>query len=503
MSCLIMACMDTMTAELTIERDSRTALYLQLAELLAWRMGTGELPPGARLPSERDLARQLAISRTTVVSAYRELESRGLVRGHVGRGTFVCAVPAETGAPFAWRGKLALGAQRTLDGSLRTLARHGSDRAVISLATGAGALDLFPMDAFRDLADRVLSRGAHAALGLGPTEGQPKLRRAIAARIGVRPEQVLVVNGAQQGLDLVARCLLDPGDTVVMDRPGYVGAIQVFRAAGANIVGWDIERADPNELEDLLLRYRPKLLYTNPTFHNPTGRTLDLHERHDLLDLAVRYRLPVVEDDLYRDTWFETPPPPSLRQLDQHQLVIQVSTFSKTIAGGMRLGFLAAADAIVDQLALVKQRIDVASPSFEQLIVAEFVSGAGYDEHLSTLRVAHRVRYEALLAAIRHHLPPGTFSFAPVDGGMYLWCSVGHEIDTRELIEPATQAGVVFVPGDVFYPARYDGSGRHKLRLCFSAVPPAQIEEGIRRLAPAIYAARTFSDSCLPSPALV
>ena len=259
-----------------------------------------------------------------------------------------------------------------------------------SLWQPAQARWIFPMDAFRDLADRVLSRGAHAALGLGPTEGQPKLRRAIAARIGVRPEQVLVVNGAQQGLDLVARCLLDPGDTVVMDRPGYVGAIQVFRAAGANIVGWDIERADPNELEDLLLRYRPKLLYTNPTFHNPTGRTLDLHERHDLLDLAVRYRLPVVEDDLYRDTWFETPPPPSLRQLDQHQLVIQVSTFSKTIAGGMRLGFLAAADAIVDQLALVKQRIDVASPSFEQLIVAEFVSSAGYDEHLSTLRVAHR-----------------------------------------------------------------------------------------------------------------
>ena len=488
---------------LTIERNGNTTIYLQLAEALAWRIGTGELLPRMRLPSERDLARQLGISRTTAVSAYRELEARGLVRGHVGRGTYVCAGPAESGAPFAWRGKVALGAQRTLDGSLRTLARHGSDRAVISLATGAGALDLFPMDAFRRLADRVLSRGAHAALGLGPTEGQPKLRRAIASRIGVTTEQVLIVNGAQQGLDLIARCLLDPGDTVIMDRPGYVGAIQVFRSAGANIVGWDIERADPEELEDLLLRYRPKLLYTNPTFHNPTGRTLDLHERRDLLDLAVRYRLPVIEDDLYRETWFSTRPPPPLRQLDQHQLVIQISTVSKTMAGGMRLGWLVAAESIIDQLALAKQRVDVASPSLEQLLVAEFLAERGYDDHLATLRVAHRQRHDALIAAIHRHLPPGTLNFAPVDGGLYLWCSVGYNIDTRDLLDPATLAGVVFVPGDVFYPTRCDSSGRHELRLCFSAVPPAMIDEGIRRLAPAIDAARTRAGGMRSEAALV
>jgi 2-aminoadipate transaminase len=493
-----------MTLEgLTIERDGRTAIYLQVAEALAWRIDTGDLPPGARLPSERDLARQLGISRTTAVSAYRELEARGLVRGHVGRGTYVCAGPADSGAPFAWRGKVALGAQRTLDGSLRTLARHGSDRSVISLATGAGALDLFPIDAFRHLADRVLSRGAHAALGLGPTEGQPKLRRVVASRIGVTPEQVLIVNGAQQGLDLIARCLLDPGDTVIMDRPGYLGAIQVFRAAGATIVGWDIGRADPEELEDLLLRYRPKLLYTNPSFNNPTGRTLDVHERRDLLDLAVRYRMPIIEDDLYRDTWFDSPPPPSLRQLDQHQLVIQVNTFSKTIAGGMRLGWLVAAESIVDQLALAKQRVDVASPSLEQLLIADFLATGGYDEHLATLRVAHRQRHDALIDAIHRNLSPGTLSFAPVDGGLYLWCSVGHDVDARELLDAATQAGVVFVPGDVFYPVSCDGSGRHELRICFSAVPPAMIDEGIRRLAQAIDAARSHARNLRTEPALV
>lgn len=493
--------MDVRLDGLTIERGGSGALYQQLTDLLAWRVSTGELPPGARLPSERDLASQLGISRTTVVSAYRELEARGLVRGHVGRGTFVCAGPVESGAPFAWRGKVAVSAQRTLDSSLRTLARHGSDRAVISLATGVGALDLIPMDSFRLFADNVLRRGAHSALGLGPTEGQPKLRRALANRAGVPAERILVVNGAQQGLDLIARCLLDPGDTVIMDRPGYLGAIQVFRAAGATIVGWDIMRADPDELEDLLIRYRPKLLYTNPTFQNPTGRTLDIHERHNLLDLAVRYRLPVVEDDLYRDTWFSTPPPPSLSRLDQHQLVIQVNTFSKTIAGGLRLGWISAAEPIIDQLALVKQRIDVATPSFEQLLIAEMLSTNTYDEHLATIRVAHKQRHQVLLSAIHHHLPPGTLSYAPVDGGLYLWCAVGHGVDTRALLRLATEAGVVFVPGDVFYPTSADGSGRNEMRLCFTSIPPAMIEEGIRRLAPALQA--SHQSDRVTEPALV
>src|SRR5262249_14216892 len=147
------------------------------------------------------------------------------------------------------------------------------------------------------------------------------LRRALARRHGARPEEVLVVSGAQQGLDLVARCLIDPGDAVLMDRPGYLGAIQTFRSAGAYVVGWDAVAADVDELESLILRYRPKLLYTSPTFGNPTGRTLGLAARRALLEMAGRYRLPIVEDDPYRDLHFGAPPPPSLERLDARRLV--------------------------------------------------------------------------------------------------------------------------------------------------------------------------------------
>ena len=304
-----------LTIEQQFVRTSRP-LYAHLVTLLEGAIARGDLPSGSRLPPERELANRLRISRTTVVSAYRELESRGLLRGYVGRGTFVCASPEPTGAPFAWRGKIAAAALRSSDSTLRETMRHSSDARLLSLAAGEPAIDCFPTAAFRKAIDRVLTRDAHAAWRHGPTEGQPALREAIAERFGVAAESVLVISGAQQGLDLLARCLIDPGDSVIVDRPGYLGAIQSFHAAGAKLIGWDIAKADVDELEDLLVRYRPKLIYTNPTFENPTGITMPIRTRRELLRLAERYRVPIVEDATYRELYFRDPPPPSLRDLD-------------------------------------------------------------------------------------------------------------------------------------------------------------------------------------------
>jgi DNA-binding transcriptional MocR family regulator len=472
---------------LKLERRNHSPLYLQICNALETAIEVGELPPGERLPSERDLARQLDVSRTTVVSAYDELRARGLVRGQVGRGTFVEARPEQSGAPFAWRGKVSLGALRTLDPTIGWITRAASDPELISFAAAIPALDLFPVEQFKEAEAAVLERGALRALTLAPTEGHPELRQAAARRAGVRPEQILVISGAQQGLDLIARCLLDPGDTVVMDRPGYLGAIQTFRAAGASIVGWDVERADPSaslrtcldELEDLLVRYRPKLLYTNPTFQNPTGRVMPAGVRRELLELANRHRLPIIEDEPYRDLAFEGAPPPSLFQLDRNALVIHIHTFSKTLAGGLRLGWLAAAEEIIDQLALFKQRSDVTSPSLSQLAVAGMLAGNGFDRHMRLLRAEHRRRYEAMRAALDRHVPAGVLITRPVQGGLYIWCMLQRRIDSHELLHRAEAEGVVFVHGAAFYP---DGAGRSQFRLCFSGVPPDRIDKGIRRL---------------------
>ncbi|HEY8598981.1 MAG TPA: PLP-dependent aminotransferase family protein [Thermomicrobiales bacterium] len=458
--------------------DSRPR-YRQLCEVLAAAIASGDLAAGSRLPSERDLAAQLGVSRTTAVNAYRELEARGLVRGHVGRGTFVSATPVSDDAPFAWRGKVALGAQRIVDPALHALVRDAGAE-VVSFAPGVAALDHFPLDTFRTLSDAILRRDP-AALALGPTEGQPGLRRVLAARSGVRPEQVLILAGAQQGLDLVARCLLDPGDTVVMDRPGYLGAIQPFRAAGARIVGWSIESGALDELEDAIVRYRPKFLYTNPTFQNPTGHTLPVGVRHELLELAARHRLPIVEDGTYQDLGFAGKPPPALRELDDQGLVISVNTFSKTLAPGLRLGWLIAPESIVDQLALIKARADVFSAGLMQLVVAEFLVGRRYDDHVRALNAEHARRHEVMLTALRREIAPGLLKVAPATGGLFLWGHLTGAIDARDLLDESLAAGVTFVPGEQFYP---DGGGKYELRLCFSSAAPEQIVAGVRRLAP-------------------
>ena len=486
----------TVWPSVALERGAGQApLYQQLVDALAWQIDTGALPQGRRLPSERDLAQHLGVSRTTVVSAYRELEARGMLRGHVGRGTFVCA-PLRSGdgsgtesAPFAWRGKVSQAAQRTSDGMLRAIVRHSTDADLIAFAAGAPALDAFPVDMMRDALNRALQREGQRAFDHSSVEGHPRLRRAIAARHGLRPERVQIINGAQQGLDLIARCLLDPGDWVVMDRPGYLGAIQTFRAAGANISGWDIARADLEELEDLFLRHRPKLLYTCPTFSNPTGRTLSAAERHALLDLATRYRVPIIEDDPYRELSFTGVVPATLREIDTQGLVIQLNTFSKEIGPGLRLGWLTATEAIVEQLTLIRQRVDVSSPPLLQLAVADLLTTSAFDQHMLALRSEHVRRHDAMLAALQREIPPGMLTYAPASGGVFLWARLqAPGVTARELLAETTARGVVFVPGEAFYADSASGAGRSELRLAFATQSPERIALGVRRISEALRA---------------
>lgn len=479
-------------ANLTLKRGNGLDLYRQLVGELERAIEAGELKDGERLPSERQLAAQLGLSRTTVVNTYRELESRGLVRGHVGRGTFVCASSEAIEAPFAWRGKVS--AETALLNNSATahdLLRHSTNPDLISFAFLMPALECFPTNEFRRAVDHAIKLHSTEGFGIGPTEGQPRLKRLLARRFRVKPEQVLIVSGAQQGLDLVARCLLDPGDAVIIDRPGYIGAIQNFRAAGAKLIGWDVMRSDLGELEDLILRYRPKLICTNPTFQNPTGRTLPLSERQELLALAARYRVPVIEDDPYRDTALAGSPPPTLFQLDTSNTVISLGTFSKTLAPGLRLGWLLASEFVVDQLALIKGRQILFSGGLEQLAVAELLENGTYDSHLVRLRAEHMERWNVMKRALEQHMPARSLTFNSPLGGLHFWCRLLNGVTSPQLFQLSLSKGVALVGGEVFYAD--SGAGRHEFRLCFTSVPAGKIEAGIKRLAEAVNAADSDS----------
>ena len=465
--------------ERQFERSARP-LYGHLVTLFENAIARGDLPSGARLPPERELASRLRISRTTVVAAYRELESKGLLRGFVGRGTFVCAAPEPSGTPFAWRGKIASAALRSSDPTMRDVISYSSNERLLSMAAGEPALDQFPTAAFQGAIEHVLKTDAHATWRHGPTEGQPALRQAIADRFKVPAESVLIIAGAQQGLDLLARCLVDPGDAVIIDRPGYLGAIQSFRAAGAKLIGWDVIKNDVDELEDLLVRYRPKLIYTNPTYQNPTGVTMPIRTRRELLDLAERYRVPIVEDGTYRELGFTGSAPPSLHELDTQNLVIHLNSFSKMLAPGLRLGWLSATPSIVDQIAIIKQRLDPHTQNLGQFALARLIRDGSFDTHLKTLRAEHARRCMQMVAAIQRYVPAGTLRLGRPHGGLYLWCRLTVPVNSRALLEKALAEGVAFVPGDAFYA---DPAGESELRLCFSSVLPSAIDDAVRRLA--------------------
>jgi DNA-binding transcriptional MocR family regulator len=444
--------------------------YRHLVTLIEEGIVRGALPAGFRLPPERELAAAMRISRATVVSAYRELEARGLARGYVGRGTFVSARPDTASAPFAWRGKMAAAALLSTDTTVRDLMRAASDPGLTSLAAGVPAIDCFPTEAFQRATSAVLAKHADAAWRHGPTEGLPRFREALAARFGGEPEHILVLAGAQQGLDLLARCLIDPGDAVIIDRPGYLGAIQTFRSAGARLVGWDIARADVDELEELLLRYRPKLIYTNPTHQNPTGVTLPIRLRRELLELAARYRVPIVEDDTYRELSFGAPSPPSLFTLDDaHTVVIRLNSFAKMLAPGLRLGWISAVRPIVEQLAMIKQQCDPHTQNLSQLVVCQLLEHGVFDRHLATLTAEHRRRRDAMVQALRQHVPAPALRFGVPDGGIYLWCRLESHISARSVQEHALSESVMLLTGEPFY---VDQGGADHLRLCFTAQRP-------------------------------
>jgi DNA-binding transcriptional MocR family regulator len=462
-------------------------LYRRLVALVEGGIARGEVAAGYRLPPERDLARVLHVSRATVVSAYRELESRGLVRGYVGRGTFVSARPDAGSAPFAWRGKIAASALQANDTAIRDLVRAAADPALMSLAAGEPALDCFPTEAFHRAMNDVLAKDAATAWRHGSTEGLPRFRAALAERFGGEADHILVIAGAQQGLDLLTRCLVDRGDAVILDRPGYLGAIQTFRNAGARMIGWDIARADIDELEELLLRYRPKLIYTNPTHHNPTGVTLPIRTRRELLELAARYRVPIVEDDTYRELALESTPPPSLYKLDEARaVVIGINSFSKMLAPGLRLGWISAVKPIIEQLALIKQQIDPHTQNLAQMVICELLQRGVFDKHLVTLKAEHRRRRDAMVQALRQHVAAGTLRFTVPDGGMYLWCQLPSRIRARAVQERAARDAVMIVTGEPFY---VDQGGAHQLRICYTSQPSSRAPRAAQVITRAIAAA--------------
>jgi DNA-binding transcriptional MocR family regulator len=303
-------------------------------------------------------------------------------------------------------------------------------------------------------------------------------------------EQVLVTTGAQQGLDLLARAFLRPGDSVIVEEPTYLGALQSFIAAGIRLLGVPLDgrglRLDI--LANLLASHHPKLIYTLPTFQNPSGISQDLERRVGLLALAARHGVPVVEDDPFRPLFYEKPPPPTMKALDQCRSVIYLGTFSKMLFPGLRLGWIAAPRPVIEQLVRIKQRVDLYGNVLAQCAAAAFLEAGCLEKHLVSVRGAYRRRRDAMVAALAEHCPDLTFNIPA--GGFNLWCQLPLNLESRDFLTEAGLRGVVFAPGELFYAG---SGGENALRLNFSAQSEKQIWEAIARLGQALAALQSSS----------
>ncbi|HEX4818787.1 MAG TPA: PLP-dependent aminotransferase family protein [Acidimicrobiales bacterium] len=373
------------------------------------------------------------------------------------------------------------GAARRIDSSAIRDLLHVIDRPdVISLAGGLPAAETFPTEELGAAMNRILASDP-SVLQYSPTEGIAPLRQWVAARHGVDPGQVVITHGSQQALDLVARALLDPGAAVALADPAYVGAVQVLRLAGAQLipVAADSDGLRVDDLEARLRRgERPALVYVVANFDNPTGATLSSERRAALAALADRYGFVIVDDDPYGELRWRGSAPASLASMTDR--VITLGTVSKVVCPGLRVGYLVAPTSVAPALVLVKQALDLHTSTLAQHALHDLLTAPGFlDRQLDRLRGVYRERAAALSEALRAEFGD-RLRFRPPDGGMFVWGELVDVVDTQELLAAAIERGVAFVPGEAFAVA----ADHHRaLRLSFATNAPDQLAEGVRRLA--------------------
>ncbi|MFL5800644.1 MAG: PLP-dependent aminotransferase family protein [Roseiflexaceae bacterium] len=390
-----------------------------------------------------------------------------------------------------WIDQFAAGARGSSSSAIRDLLKVTEQPEMISFAGGLPAPECFPTEELTAAAERVLVERPIAALQYGPTEGYQPLREFITTMMRTRgltipADQVLMLNGSQQGLDVAGKLLIDPGSTVLVEEPTYLGALQAWRPYSPKFITIpiDADGLDVAALERVLKSgERPRFLYLVSCFQNPTGISPSIERKRALLELAATYGLPIVEDDPYGELYYEGERPPILAALDAEmhgelRHVLYLSTFSKILAPGLRVGWAVAPKALADKFGHVKQGLDLQTGSLSQAVAYEACRDGLLDRHVPVIRATYHTRRDAMLAALEKYMPHGVAWTHP-KGGLFIWLTLPEHVRTDELLRVSLEQKVAFVPGTSFYA---NGGGANTMRLNFSHSAPERITEGVARL---------------------
>jgi 2-aminoadipate transaminase len=459
-----------MVPKLDIQTSSETPIYRQVYEqirsaILAGRMGRGE-----KLPPTRELAGSIGINRATISSAYELLEADGLIKAHVGRGSFVewtnrvdweSIIPAEENLPAA-------------------------PSALISFSASRPSELQFPLEEFRATCREVIdSKEASNILQLGPASGYGPLRRFLMEQLRLRGEagendDILITSGCQQAFDLIQRVLASRGETVVVEDPVYPGVRSVFQRGGARVIGapMGLNGVDLDSLERIFEKERPRLIVLTPNFQNPTGTTIPEAGRRQMIDLAHRSGVIIVEDDLYGSLRYTGEEIPALKTLDDSGDVILLGSFSKIAFPGLRVGWAVGPRHFIARLAEAKEASDLHSDQLSQAVLLRFAETGRLAAHRKKMLAAGAERLRVCVAACEKELPQGS-EFTRPEGGMNLWVKLPEPLDASELAVRAARENVSFTPGKYFAVTRPQ---THGLRLCFAGLTPENVRYGLQVL---------------------
>jgi DNA-binding transcriptional MocR family regulator len=485
-----------------IERDGEISITQQLVTHISGLIDGGQLGPGERLPATRALAADAGINHLTAVRVYRRLAELGYVTAAVGRGTFVrqrvpvpAAATGAAGSPAAGRdnddwqlGMLAVRPASYADEMLRDSLRAPLVGDAIALGSGYPDPALCPSDELAALARDIVRENPRAITDYLQVEGQPELRERLAemgreAGYATSADEILVTTGARQAIDLVARAILGPGDVAVVESPTFAGALASLQATGARVLPLplDGDGVDIDALERILARHEIKLVVLQEACQNPTGADLSDARRARLVELARTRGFFVLDDGVYATMRFDGAPRRRLRA-DAPAHVIYVDSLSKTIGGGLRIGWIAASGPVFGRLVQLKIDSDIHTAALPQYLAARYLRGDGHARLLAKALPVYRRRRDALVTALDRHLAPDATWTVPA-GGNHIWVTLRDPIDERALYIEALRAGTTFLPGGAVMAEK---SSRTSMRLSFGLVEPELLDEGVRRLAIAL-----------------
>lgn len=460
-------------------------LYEQIRRYIKDRIAHGDWSPGFRLPSQRELAQLWHINRSTLIEALDELKAEGILEARPGSGIRVAnntwALFAD-GAGTSWNRYIDKGLHSPNQPTVQAINRYEFQPGIIRLGTGELTPSLYPAE----MVSQVLRRTADRIPDLNYLEGKGLMalrkvicQRAAALGIAATPSQVLITTGALQALQLISMGITPDGSTILVEQPSYLQSLKIFQSSGMRLKGLPMDSSGLR-LGSLKKAIRSKdtpFLYTIPTYHNPTGITMPVERRQALLELCRSERIPLVEDDIYRDLWLDAPPPAPIKALDRFGNVIYLGSMSKSLAPGLRIGWVIGSEAVIERLADIKMQTDYGSSSLSQWALAEWLESGLYDSHLDTVRQELRRRREAVLDVLSRHFKELAVWERPA-GGFYIWLKLNRKIPLQLLFDKALKRNLLLNPGYL-----YEEESSANLRISYAYASPEELEAGLKILA--------------------